>query len=181
MDFSLYEALSWVLQKDQRVLAEPSASKLLLCSYLIVYFFNKRPFYLVAFLLVEFCGNSIVFRGLSSAEYYLGYAFLYSSFYWVVLIRYQSVKTSFGYGTLVLFEGMVFLDAVIYPDNETLIYTYYTDVVVFLHLCVISSLIDWRLLRTRLGAVISALGLIMGINYNTAFFWYNRIKDYKTR
>ena len=177
MDLSIYGVLQWVQVNDLKVVAAQSASNLLLALYVISYISNRKAAFLVAFLLVEFYGNLNAFSGLSSFGYYLGYALIYSMFYWFVLKQYHIVKSSLGYGILTLFETVMSLDALYFPNVETYIYTHYASIVVLVHLYIIASTINWRALRTRMGASFNAVGSWMGANYNLSFFWYTLFKS----
>lgn len=172
MDFSLYGLLEWVQVNAKNLEAAQSVSNILIVLYAISYIFNRKATFLVAFLLVETYGNASLFSALTDFYYYLGYAFIYSLVYWFVLKKYQMVKTMLGYGILVLFQGAMSLDALYFPLDETYIYTHYASFIVLIHLYIIATLINWRLLRARMGESIDALGCWVGNNYNLSFIWY---------
>lgn len=176
MDLSIYGVLEWAQANDLKVAAAQNASNLLLVLYVISYIFNRKAAFLVAFLLVEFYGNVNAFSGLTDFEYYLGYAFIYSMFYWVVLKQYHMVKTSLGYGILTLFELVISLDALYLPATETYIHSHYASIIVLIHVYIIITTINWRALRSRMGTSFNALGCWVGANYNLSFFWYTLFK-----
>lgn len=177
MDFSLYGLLEWVQLNEKKAVLEivQSASNLLFSLYVISYIFNKKAAFLVAFLLVEIYGNSSISSGLTKPEYYRGYAFLYMVTYWVVFYKYHMVKSLVGYVILVLFELAMSVDAIYFPDDETYIDTNYTSIIVLIHLYIVATLIDWRLLRAFLGEGLGVMGSWLRINYNLSFIWYTVI------
>lgn len=173
MDFSIYEALSWVLLSVKKGVAAQIASNFLLVLYVISYLRIKNAAFLVAFLLIELYGNLYITDNLSAEAYYLGYAFIYSLIYWYAFHENYKLKIVAGYGILILFEFIMCLDAIYYPNTETYIYTGYANIIVFIHLYIITQTINWRKLRASMGASINALGRVLGVNYNLSFFWYN--------
>jgi|GEM_PF-6880625 len=173
MDFSIHEALSWVLLSVKKGVAAQSASNILLALYVMSYIKIKSATYLVAFLCVEVYGNIYLSDYLTTFQYYLGYAFIYSIIYLYVFHNKGQLKILAAYVILILFELIMCLDAIYYPDTETYIYTIYANIVVFIHLYIIAQTINRRKLRASVGASLNALGRVLGVNYNLSFFWYN--------
>ena len=176
MDVSIIEAISWVLPSAKKGVAAQNVSNLLLVLYAISCIRIKDATFLVAFLLVEFYGNLYVTDNLTDFQYYLGYAFIYSVVLRRLFLVRCKLKTMVGYGILILFELIMCLDAIFFPEIETYAYTNYAGIIAFVHLYIITSFVDWQKLRASLGASINALGAVLGINYNLSFIWYTTKK-----
>jgi hypothetical protein len=174
MEFSIHGVLQCLQLSEKRQVLEivQNASNLLLILYAISYIFNKKVDFLLAFLFVETLALSSAVSALSNAGYYLFFSFCYSILYWFVLKRYQMVKTSFGYAILSIILLVTAIDDLLFPEYETAFYSNYTSLIVFVHIYIIATTINWRLLGKRMGASLNALGGWLGVNYNMSFFWY---------
>ncbi len=174
MDFSIAGILSWVLQSAESQLAAQDASNILLILYVISYLLTKRSIFLIAFLLIETFGHSAVSGSLSSYQFYLGYSFVYSIVYWVFYKKSIQLRTLAGYVTLIVFELIMSLDAIIYAETETFVYNSYTYVIVLIHIYIITSLFKWKRLGRNMGSFIRGLLCVISPSYYHSFFWYNK-------
>ena len=173
-DFSIIGVLSWVhlSAKSQLVVAQ-NASNLLLCLYVISYILTKRAAILAVFLLVEVYGNLSLVGGLTDAQYYVGYAVLYCFGYWVVFYGKYQLSTLYGYGTMILFQLWMTLDAIFNPAVEAFVYTHYIYFVVFVHIYIMLTLCKWSLIGRSMGVIARDWSCIGGINDTRAFIQYN--------
>lgn len=161
MDFSIYEVLSWVQASATKIttieaVAVKNASNILLFACCLTSLIIKRPLYLVAFLLVETYGYSSFSDLLSNYQYYLGYAFLYSVIARVAYNEKAPLKVVSLYVTIILFEIGMALDAVFYPQVETVIHQSYTYFVLLIHILICCSLLGGSHTRQGMGFITRA-------------------------
>lgn len=175
----IQEILSWVLLNDLRVVAERNVSNILIFLYAISYLTNKKAVFLVAFFMVEIYGNLSVLSVLTDIQYYLGYMFVYSFSYWVIFKRYHMVKQLIGYGIMLVFQLGMMLDASIYPEDETFIYKSYIYVVMAIHLYIIVSSTNWRVVRLFTKRGVDFFSMLFRNSYDISFFWYTMQNIYK--
>ena len=176
IDLSILGILEWALLKGASLHLSPSqsASNLLLALYCLVFVFNRKAAFLVAFLLAEIYGNCNLFSSLTNPQYYLGYVFIYTMTYWYVFKRYQVVKALLGYVTLIIFELTMSLDAILYAETETVIYNSYTYIIVFVHLYIIISLFEWKRIKYNMGVFARSLLCTFWPSYNYSLFCYTK-------
>lgn len=180
-EISIIEVLSWVQLSARKIEVAASLSNFLILLYGISYFFNRKAVYLMAFLFVEVLAYSSIFDGLSDVLYYLAYSAMYSICYWLAFCSGAKVKTIVGYVILVLFQLSMACDAYIYPNVETDLYNNYEAVILAVHVYIISTLHDWRLVGRLMGDIRNYMHNFFSVNYNFSFFWYNVRNKLKTQ
>lgn len=169
------EVLSWAEQlSEKRQLVELNVSNIAIALYVISYFLNKKGCLIVAFLSCELWGYGIFSDWASNEMFYCGYAAVYCLLYFYVKIHItQSVKKLSGVILMVLLSIGMSIDALLYPDIKTSFWSNYEINVLLLHIYIIITFINWRILRTYMGESFTALCRIMGINDAFRFYWYN--------
>ena len=80
-----------------------------------------------------------------------------------------NVKMLFSYGIMILFQSAMAVDAYIFQDIETLIYSAYEYVILAIHLYIITVLIQWRALVGAVGAIARSIANFLNIGYAFAF------------
>lgn len=170
----IMELLLWaeLLSENAKVLAAVSESNFVLIAYALVALLTNKSRFLLAFILCEIYGNLTFFDTISDVAFYLGYAVIYCLLYFWCTLKHTPLKTQLSCIVMVLFELTVGMDALI-NQTETFIFTNYVGFVVLIHFYIISSLIDWRAFRIRLGESINALFTFFRINDGVSFFCYN--------
>ena len=174
-DLSVYEVLKWVQLNDLKVVVEQNVSNILIALYVLSYISNRKPTFLVGFLLVELYGHLSIVSSLTNPQYYLGYAFVYTVTYWYIFKQYKMINALVGYVTLIILELIMSLDAILYAETETVIYNSYTYIIVFVHLYIILSLFKWRRIGRNMGLFARSLLCTFCPSYNYSLFWYNKV------
>lgn len=153
------------------------SSVLIICYCLTAIHNKKATFLVVAFLCLEVFGYSKLGDQLSYTNYYLSMASFYGAVYFIMNKNHYPLKTKFGCVIIILFYAVVPVDAYFYPKTQTVIYTYYLYIVMFVHLHLLTTFIRWRTLARSVGESIDSLVRILGYNYNIAFLVYNIRKE----
>jgi len=171
------ELLEWVHLLSvlrENLTTERNASDLILTLYVISYFLNKKGSLIVAFLVCELWGYGVFSDWASNELFYCGYASIYCLLYFYLKINVtQSVTKLSGIILMILLSIGMFLDALVYPNDETSFWSNYEVSVLLLHTYIAITFIDWRLLRTYLGQSIDAFCRVFGVSDAFRFYCYN--------
>jgi hypothetical protein len=170
----IMEILQWLqLLSAKRLWLSQSlnlrASDLILLGYLFALMTNKKCYFIVVFLLCEVLAYSGILNNLSDFMFYMVFASIYSALYHYLFFAKSSIKTIIACGIIVLFNAGAAMDAVFYPQTETILYSNYEAIVVAVHFYLIYTLINWQVLRSVMGASVSWVYRSMGFNYNMPF------------
>ena len=168
----MLEILKWLDLDSVRKVAELSANSLILL-YFISYTLSKRAAFLVAFLITEIYGLSTINNPLNDVNFYLGYALIYCLLYCYLLLKQERKRTLAAVVLIVLLDAGSAIDAYAYREVETIFYNSYEYLFLFVHLCLLSSLINWRILRSIMGKAFNAVLGFFGASYSHSFFLYN--------
>lgn len=175
MNLSIAQGLLfWELQSGSVELAQNLSNLLLILYALISLKIDKGCFFAV-FLFDEVFSHLSFSDILNESQYYLTIALIYCTLYWYIESKNIRLKTIVACGIIVLFNAGMSLDAAFNTKVETIIYTYYIYIVVFLHLHLISTLICWSLVRKNMGRCITTLWRASGFSDAFTFIWYNSI------
>jgi len=174
----ILEILTWLQLASVESLTDLNqslaASNVILLCYLAALLMDKRCMFLIVFLICEVLSYSGLLNQLSNFMYYLVFAGIYATMYHYLYYTRARLKTIFACGLIVLFDAGTAIDAFIYPDTETILYKGYELFVVAVHLYFILSLINWKILRSIVGASFSKLVNTLGVNYNLSFICYTK-------
>lgn len=154
------------------VLQDPFVATLLLACYVVSALTTKRLVFLLAFLLSEFYGNCYIFDILPDVAFYFGYASIYCLLYFWCYQAKEEIKTLFAVTLIILLDIGSAIDAGLYPESETLFYQTYPLLLIFVHLHLISKLINRKILRINLGYGANYFANVLGDSYSITFFWY---------
>lgn len=155
-----------------------SANSLLL-AYFVSYLLNRKAAFIVAFLCVEFYGNSFISDYLNNVNFYMGYAAIYCLLYFYLHKRKERKRTLAAVILIILLDVGSALDAYAYPNIETYFYQTYAYLYVFVHAVLLVSLINWRILSNVVGCFLDAFLGHFGVSYHMPFFCYNLFTFYK--
>lgn len=165
--------MQWLeAQSVKNLVAEQSANSLLL-AYFVSYLLNRKAAFIVAFLCVEFYGNSFISDYLNNVNFYMGYAAIYCLVYFYLHKRKERKRTLAAVILIILLDVGSALDAYAYPNIETYFYQTYAYLYVFVHAVLLVSLINWRILSDIMGCFFNAFIGNFGISYRMSFFCYN--------
>lgn len=151
------------------VTTSATLSNILLLLYCLTYLQNKKGFYIGAFLLIEFVGSSFLLDDFDNTLFYLFISMSFVFCYWYEALIGKNIKILFAYGIMILFQSAMAIDAYIFQDIETLIYSAYEYVVLAIHLYIIAVLIQRRALVRALGAIARSIANFLNIGYAFAF------------
>ncbi len=171
----IIEVLQWAEQlNEKRQLVELSVSNIVIALYVISYILNKKGCLIVAFLSCELWGYGVFSDWASNEMFYGGYALIYCLLYFYIKINVtQSVTKLSGIILMILLSIGMFLDALVYPNDKTSFWSNYEVNVLLLHIYIVITFIDWKLLRIYMGQSVNAFCRIMGISDAFRFCWYN--------
>jgi len=164
--------LSQKLSQSQNLTSLNASSFLLVC-YFLASLTTRKCRYIVAFILCEIFGSLSIFNSLTDTTFYLCYASFYCLLYYHCVYNVTSIETRLSCITMVLFESMVGMDAYLYEASQTFIHSNYVNIVVFIHLYIISTTICWRRIRTRMGESLSSIARIFCANDVVKYVCYN--------
>lgn len=170
--------MEWVLElwdlQSASVQAAQKISSIVFVFYLFAYYLTKECCFIAAFFIDELISNLSLFDPLLAYQYQLLPVFIYCGLYWHLTINRNKPKVNqlLGCVVIILFNLMVARDAYNNPDVETIIYNNYEYMYVVVHIFLIHTIIDRRLLRRFSSVIISYIGLLVGTNYNMPFIWY---------
>lgn len=176
----MLELLKWLDLDSVRKVAELSANSLILL-YFITYVLSKRAAFLVAFLITELYGLSTISDSLNEVNFYLGYALIYCLLYCYLLLKQDRKRTLAAVVLIILLDAGSAIDAYAYREIETAFYNSYEYLFAFVHLCLLGSLINWRILRTIMGQAFNAVLGFFGASYSYSFFLYNIKNTFNTK
>jgi hypothetical protein len=169
----MLELLQWLEAQSVKNLVAAQSANSLLFAYFVAYLFNRKAAFTVAFLCVEFYGNSFITDQLSSINFYMGYAAIYCLLYFYLHQKQEKKRTLAAVVLIILLDVGSALDAYAYPETETYFYQAYTYFYVFVHVVLLVSLINWRILSDIMGCFLNAFLGYFGISYRMPFFCYN--------
>ena len=122
----MMELLQWLDQLSvKNLVMAPKSADLLLIAYFLVYLFNRKSCFIVAFLLTEFYGNSFISDGLNDVNFYLCYSLFYIVLYFKVIKEKETIQTITAVVLIIILDAGSALDAWIYPKDETIFYQAY--------------------------------------------------------
>ncbi len=171
----MIELLQWLLlnQSESDLIAlSQKISNLLLLLYILSSAISGKYFFIFVFVVVEVFGVLAIASGMHGDyefAYYISLSSLYCLFYWSAIVMKCNVKILFAYGIMILFQSAMAIDAYIFQDIETLIYSAYEYVVLAIHLYIIAMLIQWRALIRAVGAIARSIADFLNIGYAFAF------------
>ena len=170
---SLVQSLSQSLSLNQSLtLKNASASNFLLVCYCLASLITRKCRFLAAFILCEILGSLSIFDILSDATFYLCYSSIYCLLYYYCVSNITSMKTKVSCIVMAFFDGMVATDAYFYQGFETFIYSNYACISILIHLYIISTFIDWRRIRSRLGESLDRVARFIRANDAVTFVCY---------
>ena len=183
----IIEVLQWAELAKEIKMEEMTKriSDLILFLYVISYIFNKKGCLIVAFISCEVWAWAVwepdILPGtISSIFLFAGYAATYCLLYFYIktYITHTVTKLSGVVMMILLSTGMA-LDAFLYPKTKTTFWANYEVNVLLLHIYIIITFINWRLLRVHMGESARAILHILGVNDAARFCWYNLTKQAK--
>ena len=165
----------WLLHESdlKQSLAAPSASNLIVICYFVAYLLNRKAVFITVFFITELIAYSVIGDLLTNEMYYLVFAGIYSGLYHYIVKIKSNINTVIACGIIVIFNTIAVGDAYFYPQTETVFYKSYEFLAVGVHLYLISTVINWKILRGIMGQVINGFTNYMGIDYTVSYFWYN--------
>ena len=165
----------WLLHESElkQSLAALSASNVILFGYFIAYLINRKAIYIIVFFITELIAYSAIGDLLTNTMYYLAFAGIYSCLYHYSFIAKAKFNIVLACAIIVIFNTIAAGDAYFYPETETVFYKSYEFLAMGVHLYLIVSLIDWKILRRALGQVANGIAGFMGISYTASYFCYN--------
>lgn len=169
----MLELIQWLQVNSAVKGAVAQSANSLLLAYFVAYLLNRKAAFIVAFLCVEFYGNSFVADQLSSVNFYMGYAAMYCLLYFYLHQKQERKRTLAAVVLIILLDVGSALDAYVYPETETYFYQTYAYFYVFVHVVLLVSLINWRILSNLVGCFFNAFIGNFGISYRMPFFCYN--------
>jgi hypothetical protein len=167
--------VSWLLHESalNQSLAAKSASNLIVICYFIAYLLNRKAIFIIVFFITELVSYSVIGDLLTNEMYYLVFAGVYSGLYHYTVNVKSNIKTVIACGIIVIFNTIAAGDAYFYPQIETVFYKSYEFLAVGVHLYLISTVVNWKILRRTMGQVINGFTNYMGVDYTVSYFWYN--------
>lgn len=149
-------------------------SNFIVLLYVMSYISNKKGCLIVAFISCEVWSYGGLSDWASNEMFYGGYALIYCLLYFYIKINVtQSVTKLSGIILMILLSIGMFLDALVYPNDKTSFWSNYEINVLLLHIYIVITFIDWKLLRIYMGQSVNAFCRIMGISDAFGFCWYN--------
>ena len=133
----------------------------------------KNGCFLVAFLFCELYVNLVQLPEGYEYRFYFGCAFIYCVLYWLLIKQKRTLKTRLSCGIMVLFELRMCIDAIVNSEVETIIYSNYEYIVLFIHILIISTLLPWQRIRLRMGNIARALHNKFRYSDVVAYICYN--------
>ncbi len=154
------------------IILSQKISNSLLLLYVLASLTSRKYFFIVVFIVGEVFSFFAILTGMVGDiefMYYLSAASMYCLFYWSAIVMKCNVKILFAYGIMVLFQSAMAIDAYIFQDIETLIYSAYEYVVLAIHLYIIAALIQWKAIIRAVGAIARSIVNFLNIGYAFAF------------
>lgn len=171
-DLSIFGIIECLQVNAKKVQAAQNASNIILFMFFVAYLFNKKACYLVGFLFVEIVSNLLITDLLTNSGFYLLNVFMFCLIYWYGVYKAFSLKTLLGYGTMILFQLFMVLDAKFYNDVETFLSSGYENIIMVIYIYIISTLFRWETIGKYMGECFSFYGRFFGYSYNISFIWY---------
>lgn len=173
----MMELLQWLeVLNDLKRVAALSVNSLLLL-YLFAYICNRKAAFIVAFLCAEFYGASTFSNSLNDVQFYLGYALIYCLLYCYCFLKAERIRTLCVVVLIVIMDSWSALDAALFPKVETFFYEAYPYLYFFIHCLLLFSLINWRIFRNIMGAVVEPIFSMLGISYRLSFLSFVVIEN----
>ena len=165
----------WLLHESElkQSLAALSASNLIVICYFVAYLLNRKAVFITVFFITELVAYSVIGDLLTNEMYYLVFAGIYSGLYHYIVKIKSNINTVIACGIIVIFNGIAVGDAYFYPQTETVFYKSYEFLAVGIHLYLVSTLINWEILRRTMGKIFNGIFDYMGISYTASYFCYN--------
>lgn len=165
--------LNQAIETINQAVPSHHSSLLLLVCYVILSLILKRHSFLIAFVVCEIYGSLTIVNYLTDLNFYLGYSSIYCVLYLYCSITKEKIRVRLAVFTMVIFEFMAGMDAVIYSETQTVISFNYVGFIIAIHFYIIATLVNWRLLSIRLGQGVNAVFNCFRINDSSAFVGYN--------
>ncbi|MCP4987473.1 MAG: hypothetical protein GY928_15880 [Colwellia sp.] len=180
MDFlinlSITEILSvWELHSVNDLLKNPTArnvSNLLVILYAIIAAKTNKGCFFAAFFVDEIFSYSIIASTFDEHQYYLVIACIYSALYWYIENKNIKLNTLVACGIIVLFNAGMSLDAIFNKEAHSFMFAHYFAIVVSIHVYLISTLLEWKRIRSSMVYGIRSVFRVFNGNYNFTFIWY---------
>ena len=177
----LIDLMGNLCQISESVEAARKNSFILFFLYALSYAKNKQSCFLVAFILIEFTGFSVVFDYLTEFQYHLLKSVIYASLFFTICANKFKVNILLSCGSMVLFQMIMALDAVYYEENYSLFFNNHTLIVAIIHLFIIYTLHEWRCIKLFMGSFVRAVSTVFGSRDAVAFFCYNLRNSQKNK
>ncbi len=168
--------LSWELHGELAKLPETvslkNASNILVILYAVVAVKTNKGCFFAVFFVDEIFSYSIIADSLTEYQYYLVIACIYSALYWYIENKNIKLNTLVACGIIVLFNAGMSLDAIFNRETNSFMFAHYLTIVVFIHVYLISTLLEWKRIRASVGYSARSIWDLLNVNYNFAFIWY---------
>lgn len=154
------------------IIISQNLSSLLLFLYILASLTSGKYFFIVVFIVGEALGVFGIALGAHGSYefmYYLSASAMYCLFYWAANAIKCNVKILFAYGIMILFQSIMVIDAYIFQNIETFIYSAYEYVVLAIHLYIIITLIRWNTLFRALGDFANGIANFLNIGHALSF------------
>ena len=163
----------WLLHESElkQSLAALSVSNLIVICYFVAYLLNRKAVFIAVFFITELIAYSVIGDLLTNEMYYLVFAGIYSGLYHYIVRIKSNINTVIACGIIVIFNTIAAGDAYFYPQTETVFYKSYEFLAVGVHLYLIITVINWKILRRALGKVLDCFTNYLGANYNCSYIW----------
>ncbi len=145
--------------------------------YILALVFNRKGRYIAAFLLCDLFASVYTYSSRTGYEIYFGYVFVYSILYWVITIDKAQLKTRLACGIIVLFDARMTLHAYFDGGYEAFIYVNYEYITLLTHICLIATLLPWKLIRRSVGDYCRGLYGKFRYSDGIAYICYNCSKQ----
>ena len=164
--------IQWVVEKALKVAAAKSQSSELLASNIVFILYIaltlkiRNSCFLAAFLFIEVLSYFVLPNDVGQINLFSFYIFLYVVCYWISVYCKLNLNSLRACAIMVALQLVMLTDAILYPDIETFLYSYYEYFFVSIHLYFISTLDKWALSWSGMVNGISSFFNRVRYNYN---------------
>ena len=165
------EFIEWVLHLSQnanQLVQNQSASNYIFITYIATSIIIKDCRFLAAFFMCEIWAEFIWLESYGELMFYAINALIYLHLYW--FIQKYKFKTVLFCIIMILFDIGMMIDATKNQGIESFLYSHYIHFIVFIHICIISSLLDIRRIMRNIRDYACSLLGDGGYGYNMPFF-----------
>ncbi len=121
----------------------------------------------VLFIVIDTISYSEIFKGLDSPVYYMMFAGIYCLSTSVLIANNYKLITILASFSVVAFNVVAAIDAIIYPQTQTVFNAYYGYFVMGVHTLVCLSFMDWRGITRSVSDAVSNLFNSISFDHNS--------------